>query len=150
MSGVIHSESSCMKCPRYEPTSRAKGSLKAKELKYDTILKYVCENNTFSPNIVSLFEIAQSHWGLFWISSAQRGPPTMSCLGLFQVALGHLQGWSPNDIFGQPVLLPGHLHNASVSWCSDGASSVSLCAHWFLSWVPLKERLFFYLVCSDL
>lgn len=60
VSGVTHSESSCMKCPRYEPTPRAKGSLKAEELKYGTTLKNVCENNTFSPNILSLIGITQS------------------------------------------------------------------------------------------
>lgn len=43
VSGVTRSESSCMKCPRYEPMPRAKGSLKAKELKYDSTLKYGCE-----------------------------------------------------------------------------------------------------------
>lgn len=57
------------------------------------------------------------------------------------------QGWSPYDISGQPVLLPGHLHSKSVSWCSDGASSVSIFAHCFLPcpWAPLKKSLFFFL-----
>lgn len=40
-------------------------------------LKYGCENNTFSPNILLLVGIAQSSRDLFWRSSAQIGPPAV-------------------------------------------------------------------------
>lgn len=49
------------------------------------------------------------------------------------------------------TLPPGHLRSESISWCSGGASSVSVCAHDFLPcpWAPQKKSLFFNLVCSD-